>query len=314
MHNNAFYNIENLFDTINNPNTADNDFLPTASKRWTKKRYHNKLEKIGKIISMIGLDTCDTPPVIIGLAEVENKMVLEDLLHSKHLVNKSYNYVHFDSLDERGIDVALLYNPNLFKVTHTETFAVYLENDNNERDFTRDILLVSGVLENEAIHVLVNHWSSRREGIEVTEGKRIEAANTVNSIISKVNNQYPDAKFIVMGDFNDNPTNASLVLLENESKLFNPFKNLLTNTEGSLNHKFEWLLFDQILISYNFLPIYNNGLIFKSAAIFNDKILTKYHGKNKGQPFRTYLGNKYLGGYSDHFPVYVTLAYKNNGS
>ena len=303
----AFYNIENLFDIDNDPLTHDDDFLPTSVNRWTPKRYQNKLKKLGTVISQIGVENTDVAPAIIGLAEVENQKVLSDLVNSKNLIKENYSYVHYDSMDERGIDVALLYKSDIFKFEKSETFSVYLQNDLGLQDYTRDILLVEGKLNNESVTILVNHWSSRREGVKETEFKRIAAAKAVNSILKKLKLENPNQKIIVMGDFNDNPNDNSLLLLEKESELFNPFKTVWSRDKGSLNHHFQWHLFDQILFSTNFFNSTSSNLVFKGAQVFNSKFLTQYKGKYKGQPFRTYVGKKYKGGFSDHFPVYIQL-------
>ena len=303
----AFYNIENLFDVKNDPSTYDDDFTPTSIKRWTPKRYQKKLLKLGTVISQIGEENAEVSPAIIGLAEVENKKVLSDLVNSKNLIEQNYSYIHYDSKDERGIDVALLYKSNLFEVTHSETFSVYFEKESGLQDYTRDILLVKGKLNNEDINIIVNHWSSRREGTKETEFKRIEAAKVVNSIIKELKTKDIDTKIIVMGDFNDNPNCNSLLLLEKESSLYNPFKTVWSRDNGSLNHHFQWHLFDQILFSTNFLDTSNSKLVFDDAQVFNSKFLTQYTGKYKGQPFRTYSGKKYKGGFSDHFPVFIQL-------
>lgn len=303
----AFYNVENLFDTTNDPLIHDNDFLPNSLKRWTPKRYQKKILKLGTVISKIGEENTTNAPIIVGLAEVENQKVLSDLVNSKNLVDENYSFVHFDSLDERGIDVALLYKPDIFKVDYSETFSVYLQNDMGYQDYTRDILLVKGQLNNENISIIVNHWSSRREGTKETEFKRIAAAKVVNSVIETLEKEDPNTKIIVMGDFNDNPNCKSLILLEEESKLYNPFKTVWSRDNGSLNHRFQWNLFDQILFSTNFFDTNNSNLDFKDAQVFNSKFLTQYEGKYKGQPFRTFVGNKYKGGYSDHFPIYIQL-------
>ena len=301
----AFYNIENLFDLENDPLTHDDDFLPTAAKRWTPKRYENKLRKIGSVIAKIGEEDTEAAPVIVGLAEVENKKVISDLLGSEKLNKEAYDYVHYDSSDERGIDVALIYKSDLFKVLNSETFSVFLETETGERDYTRDILLVQGLLNDYHLNIIVNHWSSRRAGEKETEHKRLAAANVVNSIIENLKRDDKNSMVIVMGDFNDNPDDASIDLLEKEGGLFNPFKTVMSYNKGSLNHDFQWNMFDQILISNNFFDPDLSGLEYLKADVFNSKFLTQYHGKYKGQPFRTYVGKKYKGGYSDHFPVYI---------
>jgi predicted extracellular nuclease len=308
----AFYNIENLFDTVDNISTRDDDFLPFSKKRWTKKRYQNKLLKIGKVISEIGDPEDRTAPVIIGLAEVENKHVLSDLIQTNTLIAEDYSFVHYDSSDERGIDVALLYKKALFTVRHTEPFSVYLEDDMGQRDYTRDILLVQGLIHNNPLSILVNHWSSRREGPEETVYKRLAAASKVNEIIQAITDRNPEEYILVMGDFNDNPTDTSLRSLELTSQLFNPFKTIRSYNTGSLNHNFQWFLFDQILCSSNFLNSGSHPFSFIKADIFNEKFLTQYRGKYKGQPFRTYVGKRYKGGYSDHFPVYIKVRINPN--
>jgi len=303
----AFYNIENLFDTKDDIHTNDDDFLPSSAKRWTTKRYENKLYKLGQVISQIGEADVITPPAIVGLAEVENKHVVKDLIESKHLKHYNYDVVHYDSSDERGIDVALIYNTAVFEVSHSEPFAVYLNKEDGSRDYTRDVLLVSGRLNGEELHVIVNHWSSRRQGEKETENKRLAAAETVNRVVEELQNNYHEPKVIVMGDFNDTPYSNSLLSLEEKSNLYNPFKKISTHDKGSLNHDFEWLLFDQILISTNFFDTKSTKFNLSESNVFNSQFLTQYHGKYKGQPFRTYVGKRYKGGYSDHFPVYIEL-------
>lgn len=305
----AFYNIENLFDINNDPLTNDADFSPVSPKRWTYKRYRDKLKKLGHVISKIGEESDTSSPAIIGLAEVENDKVLSDLLQSDYLSGKNYDYVHYDSSDERGIDVALLYKNNVFQYENSETFSVYLQNEFGEKDYTRDILLVQGKLHNEPLNIIVNHWSSRREGKNETEFKRLAAAAKVNSIIANLKKEDANAKIIVMGDFNDNPNNDSIYLMETESSLYNPFKTVWSYEKGSLSHNYQWHMFDQILFSTNFFDIHNSELNFEKADVFNPKFLRQESGKYKGQPLRTYVGKRYKGGYSDHFPVYIQLSH-----
>lgn len=304
----AFYNIENLFDTENDPLTHDDDFLPTSRKRWTPKRYDKKIRKLGTVISKIKNNDTDIP-TIIGLAEVENKKVLSDLIKSDSLENTLYDFVHYDSPDERGIDVALLYNKNVFTVLDSETYSIYLQDQDGERDYTRDILLVKGLINGNIIYILVNHWPSRRGGEKETAHKRIIAAKKINSILQTLRIEDKNAKIIVMGDFNDNPNSESLKLIEEKSHLFNPFKTVWSHDKGSLNHNFQWHLFDQILCSTNFFNSNTCELSFHGADIFDPKYLTQYSGRYEGQPFRTFTGKKYRGGYSDHFPVFLQLKY-----
>lgn len=303
----AFYNIENLFDIYDDELTNDDDFLPTSAKKWTKRRYRNKIFKVGSVISKIGFDDTKKPPALIGLAEVENSLVLTDLIQSQELSKYNYDFVHHDSKDERGIDVALLYDKDEFKVESSEIFSLYIETLEGERDYTRDILWVNGILDGEPIHVIVNHWPSRRDGEEETSYKRMVASKKVLEIISKIKIQFQDPKIIVLGDFNDNPNDSSIKYLIDNTDLYNTTERLWTRDRGSLNHDFQWKLFDQIIISKNLMKSNQIEYHFDSSNIFDEKFVTQFHGKYKGQPFRTYIGKKYMGGFSDHFPVYAVL-------
>ena len=174
----AFYNLENLFDTFDNKHTLDDDFLPSSEKNWTPKRYKKKVRKLGYAISKIGVATTKKTPVIVGIAEIENRLVVEDLLDSKFLENHNYNLVHYDSPDERGIDVAMIYNEDYFEVTNSEVFPLDLFDEDGRRDYTRDILLVEGLLNGEKIYVIINHWPSRREGVEPVSYTHLRAHET----------------------------------------------------------------------------------------------------------------------------------------
>jgi predicted extracellular nuclease len=301
----AFYNLENLFDLNDDPHTNDNDFLHTSVKKWTPKRYQNKLRKLGFAISNIGRRETGKHPAIVGLAEVENAKVIEDLIASKHLEGCNYSYIHYDSLDERGIDVALLYDNRAFFVQHSETFTILLTDDDGSPDYTRDILLVSGLLDKEHIHIIVNHWSSRREGEKETEHKRIASSDKAGEIISTIRANNSDAKIIVIGDFNDDPSNNSIKRLVDGYDLHNPMETLRSFNRGTTNHKRQWNLFDQIFFSTNFFKSTRDKFEFSTANIFDEDFLKLFNGKYKGTPYRTYVGKRYKGGYSDHFPVYA---------
>ncbi|WP_248396478.1 endonuclease [Bizionia sp. M204] len=303
----AFYNTENLFDIYNDRSRHDRDYLPNSERRWTKKRYQNKLNKIGLAISKIGLAETGNLPSIIGLAEVENGKVIRDLLDTTHLKNSPYDYVHFNSKDERGMDVAFIYNTTKFTVTHSEIYAIQFERPEGGDDFTRDILLVTGMLQGETISVLVNHWSSRREGTQLSEVKRLQASEKVSEIIKDIQTKQADAKIIIMGDFNDDPHCKSITQLIENNNLFNPMNTLRSYNRGSLVHHRKWHLFDQIMFTMPFFESRANHLEFESANIFDAFFLKEYKGRYKGTPFRTYAGEKHKGGYSDHFPVYMML-------
>ena len=301
----AFYNLENLFDLTDDPHTNDNDFLHTSVKKWTPKRYDNKLRKLGFAISNIGRRETGKHPTIVGLCEVENATAIEDLIASKHLKDCNYGYVHYDSLDERGIDVALLYDANAFELISSETFTISLTDDDGSPDYTRDILLVTGLLDGEHVHVIVNHWSSRREGEKETEHKRIASSDKVGDIITALRLDNNDAKIIVIGDFNDDPSSNSIKRLVEGFNLFNPMDTLRSYDRGTTKYNRQWNLFDQVLMSTNFFKTSENLFEFSSANIFDEDFLKLFNGKFKGSPFRTYVGKKYKGGYSDHFPVYA---------
>lgn len=303
----AFYNLENLFDTEDDPNTLDDDFTPGGFKQWNPKRYKNKLRKLSTVISKIGLTETQAPPSLIGVAEVENLEVLEALVQTKTLAPFNYDVVHYDSPDERGIDVGLLYRKEHFVVTTSQTINVYVENDPGVRDYTRDILHVEGIFLGHPIHVFVNHWPSRRNGAEETEYKRVAVAQRCREIMSQIQESDPDARMIIMGDFNDGPHNESVKNHLVQHDFYNPMVFLNTRYEGSLNHMFEWYLFDQIILSTNFMRLHRNPLRYDESKIYNDVSLTEFRGKFKGNPFRTYAGKRYLGGYSDHFPVYTVF-------
>jgi len=299
----AFYNLENLFDTKDDPKTLDDDFTEGSQLHWNSDRFSKKIKKLGRVISSIGYQDVEHPPVIIGVAEVENKQVLEALVNSKFLKERGYSIVHFDSPDERGIDTALLYRHDYFSVLKTKAHTVYIEVEGGVRDYTRDVLHVFGTLQGEEVHILVNHWPSRRAGATATNARRLVAATTNREVIARIVFEDPNAKIIVMGDFNDDPSSESIAVLKS-TDLYNPMDVLLTRQEGSTIYRRKWNLFDQILVSNNFFKTTDNRFRFEEAKIFNPKELQEFEGKYKGNPFRTFAGKKYLGGISDHFPVY----------
>ncbi|MDG3583265.1 endonuclease/exonuclease/phosphatase family protein [Galbibacter pacificus] len=311
LHTIAFYNLENLFDTLNDPHILDDDFTEDGRLNWTKERYENKIHKLAMAISKIGKESNEAPPVVIGLAEVENKKVLNDLVNAGPLVKHNYNFAHFNSPDERGIDTALLYRKEYFEFIDAEPIPLLVYDKGHIRDRTRDILYVVGKLNNERVHIFVNHWPSRRQGAEETSYKRITAANRVTARIGQIKKEEENPRLIIMGDFNDDPNSPSIKEHLLQPDLYNPMETLLIPLErGSLTHKANWNLFDQIMISTNFFDVSNNNLKFLKADILDVHFLEEWNEKYKGFPFRTYVGKKYLGGYSDHFPVYILLKEK----
>ncbi len=305
----GFYNLENLFDIYNNPNTLDDDFTPTGLKKWSIKRYNSKINKLARTIAEVGDEGSKRPPAIMGIAEVENKEVIEDLIAVEPLKNFNYGYVHYDSPDERGIDTGLIYNRDYFEVLHSEPITLMIFEKDGVRDATRDILYVKGLLNKEEVHIFVNHWPSRRDGDKASSFKRVQAAQTIVDFMEKIEKEIEKPNYIIMGDFNDGPNDESIQHLMQSEKLYNPMKKLLTPNRGSANYKKAWLLFDQIMVSHNFFNFQKGTHSFAHANIFDENFLTEFKGKFKGTPYRTYVGGKYIGGYSDHFPVYIQLKY-----
>jgi len=314
----AFYNLENLFDTINNPNTNDESSPIMKIKGDKTVVYWNKINNLATVISKIGLEKSNTSPAIIGVVEVENRTVLEDLITSKFLKEKGYEIIHYQSPDKRGIDVALLYQKRYFKPVYHEAFNPRIY-QNNRKVHTRDQLLVSGYLDDELIHIIVNHWPSRRGGVAKSRPLREKAAYQNTKIMQQIRRADADAKIIIMGDFNDDPTNTSLkkVLKTKGSKtkvqegdLYNPFERLFKQGLNTSGYRDNINLFDQILLTSSLLNVKEKevpSFKFFRANIFNKHFLITKKGRYKGYPFRSFSYGRYIGGYSDHYPVYVYL-------
>jgi hypothetical protein len=258
---------------------------------------------------------------ILGVAEIENRKVLEDLVIQQKLKDRKYQIVHYNSPDARGIDVALLYNPAYFKVIDSAPLNVPLKNPDGSPYATRDVLWVYGLFNGEPLHVFVNHWPSRRGGEEASAPNRALAAGVARTKIDSILKVQPDAKIMVMGDLNDDPLSPSVVKVLNASsdipklkkdQLYNPWTDYYKKGIGTLAYNDAWNLFDQIIISQPFLKKDQDGFFFQKAVIFNKPFLVQKSGRYKGYPFRTYDFDNYVNGYSDHFPVYVVLLKKVN--
>ena len=319
----AFYNVENLFDTINDPNKNDEASPMMELKGNRTKVYNKKLNNMAMVISKIGLEKAGTSPAIIGLSEVENRKVLEDLIATDDLKDKRYEIVHFDSPDRRGIDVALLYQKRYFKPIHQKNYELRIWDEKGRRVYTRDQLLVSGILDDELIHIIVNHWPSRSGGEAKSRPKREKAAWLTTQILKDIKNDDPKAKIIVMGDFNDDPNNNSIKKVLNakgkkkevkEGDIYNPMENMFRRGFNTLGYRDNINLFDQILISASLLSTKNEFDTYKmfKANIFNPQYLTTKSGRYKGYPFRSFSYSTFTGGYSDHFPVYLYLIKEKN--
>jgi len=315
VHTLAFYNVENLFDTINNPNKFD-EASPIMELNFNRSGiYKKKVRNMARVISEIGADVSNNAPVIIGLAEVENRQVIEDLANDPALVSKDYGIVHFESPDARGIDVALMYQKEFFTPIDTSSHELKIYDDlTRKRVYTRDQLLVSGKLEGEMIHVIVSHWPSRSGGEARSRPKRIAAAKLNKRIIDSLQANDPYAKIFSMGDLNDDPTNSSLkdVLKAKRDKedvklkgIYNPMEDFFRKGLGSNAYRDAWSLFDQILITKPLLDTDYSSFRFYKAGVFNKQYLTNKKGRYKGYPFRSFADGGFTNGFSDHFPVYV---------
>lgn len=310
----GFYNLENLYDTLDADNTDDADFTPMGTNKWNSAKYTEKVNHMSAVISQLCEETTNEGPVVMGVCELENKTVLNDLIKNNNIKRFNFDMVHYDSPDKRGVDVALLYNTKKFKVTNSKSYTLKIEGKDDF--FTRDQLMVSGLLEDEPVHFIVCHWPSRRGGEEVSQPLRIAAADLGRSIIDSILKTDANAKIILMGDLNDDPTNSSVKehLKTKANKedvtngfLFNPSENILASGKGTLTYKGAWNLFDQQITSGAFVNAKLGGYQFSEEKIFDKDFIREAEGKYKGNPFRTFAGGKYIGGYSDHLPVYMVL-------
>lgn len=311
----GFYNFENLFDTINDPLKNDDDFTPEGALRYTPEVYFDKLDKLSSVVMKLGTELTPDGVALLGVAEIENRSVLEDFAKHPNVANRNYQIIHYDSPDSRGIDVALFYNPKYFKPEYSEALPVELDRDNGGTYFTRDILYVYGMFDGEPMHIFVNHWPSRRGGA-ASSPKREKAAAIAKAKVDSITAVNPDAKIILMGDLNDDPTNPSvrkvLGAVGEKDKVkrggfFNPFYSLYKKGIGTLAYNDAWNLFDQILVTSGFTDETTKGYKFHQAKVFNEPHMYQKDGRYKGYPFRSYSFGEYVGGYSDHFPTFIYL-------
>jgi len=309
-----FYNVENLFNPENNAGKNDDEFQPDGLRRWTHYRKKQKQNNIARVILFAGKWE---PPVLVGLCEVEDRQVLEGLVWNTGLHNLDYYIEHYESPDERGIDVALLYRNDRFKILNARAVPVFLGDSYRP---TRDILYIKGVLDQtDTLHVMVNHWPSRWGGEGTTRSKRKAAAKVLKMICDSVQNISPNAAIIVMGDFNDGPSDESLRMFskapeEESGLLINLAHNARGEVPGTIKYKHEWSCFDQILVSENLCSNNGeNGLLLKEcgmdiiAPVFLLEEDPEYPGVRLK---RTYRGYNYRGGFSDHLPVMIELKKK----
>ncbi|WP_448522105.1 endonuclease/exonuclease/phosphatase family protein [Schleiferia thermophila] len=309
-----FYNVENLFDPYDDPEKNDNDFTPEGNYRWTEYRWREKTAKISKVIRALGEGNL---PAIIGFCEIENRLVLEELAKHPIIKDGKYRIVHYESPDRRGIDVGLFYRDELFYLMYSEPILVQLPDNPNFK--TRDILYVKGILANaDTLHLFVNHWPSRLGGAATSEPNRIAAASTLKAKTDSIFALHANANILIMGDFNDEPKDRSLLEIlqakapNSNSKLINL---MLQMPEGSGSHKFQgnWGFLDQIIVSQALFQAKGRLLIHNQEAnVFKAEFLLEDDRRYPGKmPFRQFIGFKFNGGFSDHLPVYVDLIIKN---
>lgn len=313
-----FYNVENLFDFANDPQKADDEFTPEGARHWNNNRFNTKLINLSKVILNV---SGWNPPEIIGLCETENRTVLEKLLHQTPLKKYPYNIIHKDSPDERGIDVAFIYNEKAF---YPITYQYYpLEYADGSIEKSREILYVQGILrQTDTLHFYVNHWPSRYSGLLETSMKRELAATALKSLVDEQLKQNENAKIIVMGDFNDQPTDESISNKLNavaetgrikSSGLYNLSTGWMNKETGTLKYQSQWFVFDQFIVSGSLL-ISENGYTTgqQLAAIGKLPFLLEKDERYGGEkPSRTYTGFKYNGGFSDHLPILLKLTTSN---
>ena len=335
IHTVAFYNFENLFDTINGPN-KDEEWLPNGIQNWTGKKYKQKLVNLSRVLSEIGTGENTNSPTFIGGAEIENRGVLEDLIKEPKLINSDYGIVHFDSPDKRGIDVALLYQKKHFKPTsyvnipliiykkqeakvakkekEEETDDKVVAENASERVYTRDQLLVTGFLDGDEINIIVNHWPSRSGGEKKSSPFR-EAAGALNrKIIDSLVKINPNAKIITMGDLNDGSYNRSVKValgaklkkeeLKTAGDIYNPFEQMAKDGNATLFYRDAGDIFDQIMISEEFVKKDYSSFRYWKAGIWNKPYMIQTTGQYKGYPLRHSMNEI---GFSDHFPAYIYL-------
>ncbi len=338
VHTIAFYNFENLFDTINGPNN-DEEWLPDGAQNWTGTKYKKKLENLSRVLSEIGTGENPNSPTLIGGSEIENREVLEDLVKQPKLLNKGYGIVHFDSPDKRGIDVALLYQKKHFRVTSATniplmiyrnqegkvtkkekeeiTDDVTISEKASDRVYTRDQLLVTGFLDDEEVNILVCHWPSRSGGEKKSAPFREAAAALSKKITDSLQKIKPDAKVIILGDLNDGSFNKSVkVELGAKGKkeevqpkgLYNPFESMAKKGMGTIAYRDAWDIFDIIMVTEPFIKEDYSSFKYWKAGIFNRPYLIQSTGQYKGYPLRHSANEQ---GFSDHFAVYIYLIKEN---
>ncbi len=311
----VFWNVENLYDTYDDTTRLDNEFTPGGMMRWNYTRFHSKINHVTKTLLALGQWE---PPGIIGFCEVENRYVMNKLIYESPLKPYGYRMIHHESPDLRGIDVALLYRPSVFQVIDSKPFKIRFPFDTSAQ--TREILLVKGVVHgHDTLNLLINHWPSRRGGYAESQPRRDFVASVLKHIADSLQSSRPGSKILIMGDFNDEPTSASITnilhaippdSMRNPCDLVNLMQPMC-GKQGSHRYKGIWSLLDQFMISGSlFIQTGGLHLVKGSVTVYKEGFLLKDDLKYFGsKPFRTFNGFRYEGGFSDHLPVYLDLAY-----
>ena len=310
----GFYNLENLFDTIHDYGKNDYEFLPDGTNQWGTLKYTNKVKNMARVLNEMGTDVLPgVGMAAVGVSEIENARVLEDLVNHETLAPRGWDFVHIEGPDKRGVDCALLYNPRLFKPVNS-VLAPYTTEDNDTTYKTRGFLIVSGDLGGEMVHIIVNHWPSRYAASPARERAGVLVRALKDSILAEM----PDSKVLIMGDMNDDPDDKSMKTclgamrekadVKAATDLYNPWWNILKNHgNGTLKYRGRWNLFDQIVLSGGFIGDDRSTLKLWKPEIFNRNYLFQQEGRYKGNTLRTHAGGVWLNGYSDHLPVIVYL-------
>ncbi len=305
----VFYNVENLFDTKDDPKTLDDDFTPAGKKNWSDNRYDRKIAQLTKVIKSM-TERHGYNPAIIGLSEIENRKVVEDLAKKLSSPGKEYVVVHEESGDRRGIDVALMYRSDLMsEMTHEALRISFIKGNYRSRDI---LYVKTKMINGEELNVFVNHWPSRREGAKESEPKRVAAARALRSKVDEVMGDDKNAKIIIVGDFNDYPDNLSITSelgatgdFKTKSDLYNLAYVLNANDKGTYNYKGDWGMLDQAIVTKSLLEGEGISTTAQGMKIYQEKFMMYYDKKHhESYPSRTY-GYKYYGGFSDHLPIIV---------
>lgn len=316
-----FYNLENLFDTINNNGRYDEEFSPAGARQWNGQKYWQKVHNMAYAISQMASKNTPMGPAIIGVCEIENETVLKDLVKQPEIRDWHLQIAPYhNSPDRRGVDVGLLYNPRYFRVLNVTNQTLEIEGEPNFK--TRDQMCVTGMLAGEKVSVIVNHWPSRLGGEEASSYKREAAGALARRTIDSLLRDDPDQGIFFMGDLNDDPMNRSCTVALGAKKhiaevttvndLFNPWWHILEDRGiGTLGYRGSWNLFDQIIFNGYFLKNYKSAdkptLTFVRAEVLNRDFLISKDGTREGYPHRTFSAGVFLNGYSDHFPTEVFL-------